>query len=79
MQLLRGSSSLGKTERFTNPDGSYTDGESCYQHTPFRSWCSRFMEHTLFGGDVRFVTGTVAVVDGGFDTYTLNKTYVATH
>ena len=60
----------------TNPDGSYTErGKAIIQHTPFR----RFgvpedlhgTLHYLVSDASKFVTGTVAVVDGGFDAFTL--------
>jgi NAD(P)-dependent dehydrogenase (short-subunit alcohol dehydrogenase family) len=60
----------------TNPDGSYTDrAKSVIAHTPFR----RLGEpEELFGtiqyliSDAsKFVTGTVAVVDGGFDAFSI--------
>lgn len=60
----------------TNPDGSYTDrGRSVIAHTPFR----RFgVPEDLLGtmqwlaSDASsFVTGSMAVVDGGFDAFTI--------
>jgi NAD(P)-dependent dehydrogenase (short-subunit alcohol dehydrogenase family) len=60
----------------TNPDGSHTDrAKSIIAHTPF----GRFGEpEELFGtiqyliSDAsKFVTGTVAVVDGGFDAFSI--------
>ena len=60
----------------TNPDGSYTDrAKTIIAHTPF----GRFGEaEELFGtiqyliSDAsKFVTGTVAVVDGGFDAFAI--------
>ena len=60
----------------TNPDGSYTDrGNSIIAHTPFR----RFGEpeellgtlHYLVSDASKFVTGTVAIVDGGFDSFSV--------
>ncbi|MDH6313874.1 NAD(P)-dependent dehydrogenase (short-subunit alcohol dehydrogenase family) [Parabacteroides sp. PFB2-10] len=59
-----------------HPDGSYTDrSKSILGHTPF----NRFGEpEELFGtiqyliSDAsKFVTGTLAIVDGGFDAYTI--------
>ena len=59
-----------------NPDGSYTDrSKTILAHTPF----GRFGEaHELFGTiqyliseASSFVTGTVAVVDGGFDAFSI--------
>ena len=58
----------------TNPDGSYTDrGKAVIAHTPFR----RFgvpedllgTMHYLVSDASKFVTGTVAIVDGGFDAF----------
>lgn len=58
----------------TNPDGSYTDrGNTIIAHTPFR----RFGEpeellgtlHWLASDASKFVTGTVTVIDGGFDVF----------
>lgn len=58
----------------TNADGSYTDrGNSIIAHTPFR----RFGNpedllgtlHYLVSDASKFVTGTVAIVDGGFDSF----------
>ncbi len=60
----------------TNPDGSYSDrGKSIIAHTPFR----RFGEpedllgtlHYLVSDASKFVTGTVAIVDGGFDAFSI--------
>lgn len=60
----------------TNPDGSYTDrGKNIIAHTPFR----RFgvpedllgTLHYLVSDASRFVTGTVAIVDGGFDAFSI--------
>jgi NAD(P)-dependent dehydrogenase (short-subunit alcohol dehydrogenase family) len=60
----------------TNPDGSLTArGETIIRHTPF----GRFGEpdellgtlHYLASDAWRFVTGTVAVVDGGFDAFSI--------
>lgn len=59
-----------------NPDGSYTDrSKSILGHTPF----NRFGEpeelfgtiHYLISDASKFVTGTLAIVDGGFDAYTI--------
>mgnify|MGYP001072018959 CR=1 FL=1 len=58
----------------TNPDGSYSDrGNTIIAHTPFR----RFGNpedllgtlHYLVSDASKFVTGTVAIVDGGFDAF----------
>ncbi|MEA4997327.1 MAG: SDR family oxidoreductase [Petrimonas sp.] len=60
----------------TNPDGTYSDrGNTIIAHTPFR----RFGDptdllgtlHYLVSDASRFVTGTVAVVDGGFDAFSI--------
>lgn len=60
----------------TNPDGSYTDrGNTIIAHTPF----GRFGApeellgtlHYLVSDASKFVTGTVAVVDGGFDAFSI--------
>ena len=60
----------------TNPDGSNTErGKIIIAHTPFR----RFgvpedllgTLHYLVSDASRFVTGTVAVVDGGFDAFSI--------
>lgn len=60
----------------TNSDGSYTDrGNTIISHTPFR----RFGEpeellgtlHYLVSQASKFVTGTVAIVDGGFDSFSI--------
>lgn len=60
----------------TNPDGSYSDrGNTIIAHTPFR----RFGDpedllgtlHYLVSDASRFVTGTVAIVDGGFDSFSI--------
>ncbi|MFA7141600.1 MAG: SDR family oxidoreductase [Proteiniphilum sp.] len=60
----------------TNPDGSYSDrGNTIIAHTPFR----RFglpedllgTLHYLVSDASRFVTGTVAIVDGGFDSFSI--------
>jgi NAD(P)-dependent dehydrogenase (short-subunit alcohol dehydrogenase family) len=58
----------------TNPDGSYTDrAKTILAHTPFR----RFGEpeellgtlHWLASNASKFVTGTLTVIDGGFDAF----------
>lgn len=58
----------------TNPDGTFTDrGNSIIAHTPF----ARFGEpeellgtlHWLASDASKFVTGTLTVVDGGFDVF----------
>ena len=60
-------------ELLTNPDGSYTErGQDVIRQTP----CGRMAEpeervgtiHYLMSDAAKFVTGTVAVVDGGFNT-----------
>ena len=60
----------------TNSDGSYTDrGNTIIAHTPFR----RFGNpedllgalHYLASDASKFVTGTVAIVDGGFDSFSI--------
>ncbi|MDR0893275.1 MAG: SDR family oxidoreductase [Mediterranea sp.] len=60
----------------TNPDGSLTDrGNTIIAHTPF----GRFGNPDDLYGTIqylisdasRFVTGTVAVVDGGFDAFSI--------
>ena len=60
----------------TNPDGSYSDrGNTIIAHTPFR----RFGNpedllgtlHYLVSDASKFVTGTVAIVDGGFDAFSI--------
>jgi NAD(P)-dependent dehydrogenase (short-subunit alcohol dehydrogenase family) len=60
----------------TNPDGSHTDrAKTIIAHTPF----GRFGEaeelfgtiHYLISDASKFVTGTVAVVDGGFDAFSI--------
>ena len=60
----------------TNPDGSYTArGNTILAHTPF----NRFGEpeellgsiHYLISDASRFVTGTVLVIDGGFDAFSI--------
>ncbi|MDR2131463.1 MAG: SDR family oxidoreductase [Odoribacteraceae bacterium] len=60
----------------TNPDGSYTDrARAILAHTPYR----RFGEaeellgslHYLVSDASRFVSGTILVVDGGFDAFSI--------
>lgn len=60
----------------TNPDGSYSDrGNTIIAHTPFR----RFGNpedllgtlHYLVSDASKFVTGTVAIVDAGFDAFSI--------
>lgn len=60
----------------TNADGTYSDrGNTIIAHTPFR----RFGNpedllgtlHYLVSDASKFVTGTVAIVDGGFDAFSI--------
>lgn len=60
----------------TNPDGSYTDrAKTILAHTPFQ----RFGEadellgsvHYLISDASKFVTGTILVIDGGFDSFSI--------
>ncbi|KAA6315401.1 putative oxidoreductase [termite gut metagenome] len=60
----------------TNPDGSYTDrAKVILAHTPY----NRFGEaeellgsvHYLISDASKFVTGTVLVIDGGFDSFSI--------
>lgn len=60
----------------TNEDGTFTDrGNTIIAHTPF----GRFGEpeellgtlHYLVSEASKFVTGTVAIVDGGFDSFSI--------
>lgn len=60
----------------TNPDGSYTArGEAVIRQTPFgrmgkpEELCGTI--HYLMSDAAQFVTGTVAVVDGGFNTFAM--------
>jgi NAD(P)-dependent dehydrogenase (short-subunit alcohol dehydrogenase family) len=60
----------------TNPDGSYTArGEAVIRQTPFGRMgnpdelCGTI--HYLMSDASKFVTGTVAVVDGGFNTFAM--------
>lgn len=60
----------------TQEDGSLTvRGENIISHTPFRRFgkpeelCGTI--HYLISDASRFVTGTVAIVDGGFDAYSI--------
>ena len=60
----------------TNPDGSYTErGQDVIRQTPFgrmgqpEELCGTI--HYLMSEAARFVTGTVAVVDGGFNVYAM--------
>lgn len=60
----------------TNPDGSYTQrGEDVIRQTPFgrmgkpEELCGTI--HYLMSDAAAFVTGTVAVVDGGFNTFAM--------
>lgn len=69
---------LTEQNRFllTNPDGSYTQrGEDVIRQTPFgrmgepEELCGTI--HYLMADASRFVTGTVAVVDGGFNVFAM--------
>lgn len=60
----------------TNPDGSYTDrAKTILAHTPF----NRFGEadellgslHYLISDASKFVSGTILVIDGGFDAFSI--------
>ncbi|MBQ7472703.1 MAG: SDR family oxidoreductase [Prevotella sp.] len=60
----------------TNPDGSYTErGQDVIRQTPFgrmgepEELCGTI--HYLMSDASRFVTGTVAVVDGGFNIFAM--------
>jgi len=60
----------------TNPDGSYTQrGKDVIRQTPFgrmgepEELCGTI--HYLMSEAAKFVTGTVAVVDGGFNTFAM--------
>lgn len=60
----------------TNPDGSYTQrGKDVIRQTPFgrmgkpEELCGTI--HYLMSDAASFVTGTVAVVDGGFNTFAM--------
>ena len=60
----------------TNPDGSYTRrGNDVVRQTPFgrmgdpEELCGTI--HYLMSDAAKFVTGTVAVVDGGFNTFAM--------
>lgn len=60
----------------TNADGTYTDrGNSVINHTPFRRFGSpdelHGAVHYLISDASKFVTGTVLVVDGGFDAFSI--------
>ena len=59
-----------------SPDGSYTSrGEDVIRQTPFgrmgkpEELCGTI--HYLMSDAARFVTGTVAVVDGGFNAFVM--------
>ena len=63
-------------ELLTNPDGSYTErGQDIIRQTPFgrmgepEELCGTI--HYLMSDAAKFVTGTVAVVDGGFNTFAM--------
>lgn len=60
----------------TNPDGSYTErGQDVIRQTPFgrmgqpEELCGTI--HYLMSEGAKFVTGTVAVVDGGFNIFAM--------
>ena len=60
----------------TNPDGSYTErGQDVIRQTPFgrmgdpEELCGTI--HYLMSDAAKFVTGTVAVVDGGFNIFAM--------
>ena len=60
----------------TNPDGTYTQrGQDVIRQTPFgrmgdpEELCGTI--HYLMSDAAKFVTGTVAVVDGGFNTFAM--------
>ena len=60
----------------TNPDGSYTErGQDVIRQTPFgrmgkpEELCGTI--HYLMSDASAFVTGTVAVVDGGFNIFAM--------
>lgn len=60
----------------TNQDGSYTDrGNTIIAHTPFHRFGSpeelHGAVHYLISDASKFVTGTVLVVDGGFDAFSI--------
>lgn len=60
----------------TNTDGSYTDrGNTIIAHTPFGRFGSpeelNGAIHYLVSDASKFVTGTVLVVDGGFDAFSI--------
>lgn len=60
----------------TNADGTFTDrGKSVINHTPFRRFGSpdelHGAVHYLISDASKFVTGTVLVVDGGFDAFSI--------
>ena len=63
-------------ELLTNPDGSYTErGQDVIRQTPFgrmgepEELCGTI--HYLMSDAAKFVTGTVAVVDGGFNAFAM--------
>ena len=60
----------------TNPDGTYTErGNDVIRQTPFgrmgepEELCGTI--HYLMSDAAKFVTGTVAVVDGGFNAFAM--------
>ncbi|KAF5080710.1 putative oxidoreductase UxuB [anaerobic digester metagenome] len=60
----------------TNPDGTYSDrGNTIIAHTPFRRFGNPAdllgTLHYLVSDASMFVTGTVAIVDGGFDAFSI--------
>ena len=63
-------------EKVTNPDGSYTQrGKDVIRQTPFgrmgkpEELCGTIQY--LMSNAAAFVTGTVAVVDGGFNAFAM--------
>ena len=65
-----------KIRDLTNPDGTYTQrGQDVIRQTPFgrmgepEELCGTI--HYLMSDASKFVTGTVAVVDGGFNVFAM--------